>query len=80
MSSASMNSWLRRAEFFGAALGFLGLGQDVDVPAGKLRGETHVLAAAADRQAQLIVGHHDLDAPLFLVHHHLGDFGRGQAR
>jgi hypothetical protein len=38
------------------------LGQDVDVPAGELRGQAHVLAAAADREAELIVGHHHLDA------------------
>ncbi len=66
------------AELLGAALGFLGLGQDVDVPAGELRGEPHVLAAPADREAELIVGDDDLDASLLLVHHHLGDFGRGQ--
>ncbi len=35
--------------------------------AGQLAGETHVLAAAADREAELVVGHHDLDAALFLV-------------
>ena len=39
------------AELLGAALRFLGLGQDVDVPAGQLRGEPHILAAAADREA-----------------------------
>ena len=68
------------AELFLAALAFLGLGQDVDVPAGELRGEAHVLAAPADRQRQLVVGHHHLDAALLLVHHHLGDFGRAPAR
>ena len=39
------------AEFLGAPLRFLGLGQNVDVPAGQLRGEPHVLPAPADRQA-----------------------------
>ena len=36
------------AEFFLAAFGFFGFGQDVDVPAGELGGEADVLAAAAD--------------------------------
>src|SRR5579872_4971763 len=66
------------AEFLLAPLAFLGLGQDVDVPTGQLRGKPHVLAAPPDRQRQLIVGHHDLDAPLLLVHHHLRDLGRRQ--
>ena len=66
------------AELFGPPLRFLGLGQNVDVPSGQLRGEPNVLAAPADRQAQLVVGHDDLDAALLLVHHHLGDLGRGE--
>ena len=65
-------------EFLLAALGFFLLGQDVDVPAGELRGEPHVLAAPADRERELLVGHHDLDALAVLVEHHLGDFGRLQ--
>ncbi len=51
------------------------LGDDVDVPAGELRGEPHVLAAPADRERELLVGHHDLHALAFLVEHDLGDFG-----
>ena len=39
------------AEFLGAPLQFLGLGQNVDVPAGELRGEAHILSAPADREA-----------------------------
>ena len=54
------------------------LGQDVDVPAGQLRGEPHILAAAADGERKLRVGHHDLDAVGVLVEHDLGDFGRRQ--
>ena len=73
-----MNELGALGEFLLAALGFLGLGQDVDVPAGQLRGEAHVLAAAADRQRQLLVGHHHLDALGILVEHHLDDFGRLQ--
>src|SRR3990167_8894477 len=39
------------------------LGEDVDVPTGELRGEAHVLAAAADGERQLLVGNDHLDAP-----------------
>ena len=46
------------------ALGLLGLGQDVDVPAGQHRGQANVLAAPADREAELVVGHDDLDPVL----------------
>ena len=37
------------AELALPALAILGLGDDVDVPAGELRGQAHVLAAPADR-------------------------------
>ena len=73
-----MNSSVRSANSFWRRSRFLGLGQDVDVPAGELRGEAHVLAAAADGERQLVVGHHHLDALGILVEHHLGDFGRLQ--
>ena len=73
-----MNIWLRVRNSSVRRSRFLGLGQDVDVPAGQLRGEANVLPAPADRQAELVVGHDDLDAALLLVHHHLGDLGRGQ--
>src|SRR5581483_10695130 len=63
-----------------AALRFLLLGQDVDVPAGELGSEAYVLAAAADRQRELVigVGHHDLDALAVFVDDDLGDFRRRQ--
>ena len=61
-----------------AALAFLGFGEDVDVPAGKLAGEADVLAAAADGKAELLVGNDDLHTAGFLVHDDLGDLGRGQ--
>jgi hypothetical protein len=67
----SLNSFWRRSDS-------PRLGQDVDVPAGQLRGEAHVLAAAADRQRELVVGHHHLDALGILVEHDLGDFRRLQ--
>ncbi len=66
------------AEFLLATLGVLRLGDDVDLPAGQLRSEAHVLAAATDGQRQLLVRHHDFDAVGFFVQHHLGHFGRGQ--
>ena len=72
-----MNSG-RLLEFLLATLRFFLLGQDVDVPAGQLRREPHVLAAAADGQRQLVVGNHDFDALGVLVEHDLGDFGRLQ--
>jgi hypothetical protein len=68
------------AELLLAALRLLLLGQDVDVPAGELRGEADVLAAAADRQRQLVVRDHHLDALAVFVEHDLGDFGRVPAR
>jgi hypothetical protein len=55
------------------------LGHDVDLRAGELAGEPHVLAAAADGQRQLIVGHHHFDAAFLLVDHDAAD-GRGLER
>ncbi len=50
-----------------ALLAGIGLGQDVDLRVGQLAGEADVLAAAADRQAELVVGNDHLDPALFLV-------------
>ena len=66
------------AELLLPALALLGLGQDVDVPAGELAGQPHVLAAPADGEAELVVRHHHLAAPALLVHHHLAHLGRRQ--
>jgi hypothetical protein len=49
---------------------------DVDRRTGQLAGKADVLAAAADRQAELIVGHDHLDPALLLVDHDAGDGGR----
>ena len=65
-------------EFLLAALRFFLLGEDVDVPAGELRGQAHVLAAAADGQRQLAFRHHDLDAVGIFVEHDLRHLGRRQ--
>ena len=54
-------------EFALALLAGVGLGQDVDLRNGQLRGEADVLAAAADGQAELVVGNDDFDAAFFLV-------------
>ena len=60
------------------AFGFFLFGEDVDVPAGKLRGEPHVLPAPADGQRQLLIGNDHLDALFVFVEHHFGDFRRRQ--
>ncbi len=59
----------RRAldEFALALFARVGFGQDVDLRGGELAREPHVLAAAADGEAQLVVGDDDLDPALFLV-------------
>ena len=66
------------AEFLRAALAFLLLGEDVDVPPGQLRGESDVLSATADRKTKLFIGHDHLDAVGLFVEHHLGDLGGRQ--
>ena len=65
-------------EFGLPAFGFLVFGQDIDIPAGQLRGQAHILAAAADGQAELIVGNDDFDALRLFIQHHLDHLGRGQ--
>src|SRR3546814_4651066 len=47
----------------------VGLGHDVDLAAGQLAGETDILAAAADGEAELVVGNDDFDAAVILVDH-----------
>src|SRR5690606_9214184 len=61
-----------------AALALLLLRQDVDVPTRELRGEPHILAAAADRQRQLALRHDHLDAVRILVEDNLRHLGRRQ--
>ena len=62
-----------------ALLAGVGLGQDVDLRSGQLRGEADILAAAADGQRQLVVGHHHLDPAFLLVDDDAAD-GRGLER
>ena len=66
------------AEFLAAALRFLGLGEDIDVPAGQLGGQADVLAAPSDGKTELVVRDHHLDAVGFLVQDHLGHLGGGE--
>ena len=65
-------------EFGLTAFRLLLFGQDIDVPAGKLGGKPHVLAAPADGERKLLIGDHHLDALAFLVEHDFGDFGGRQ--
>ena len=51
--------------------GELGLGLDVDAPAGQAGGEAGVLAVAADRQRELVVGHDHGRLALLVVDDHL---------
>ena len=60
-------------------LGELGLGADVDPPAGQARGEPRVLALAADRQRELVVGDDDGRLAAVVVDEHLAH-ARGRQR
>ena len=50
------------AKFLLASLGLFLLRQDVDIPTGKLGGQSHILTAAANSERELALGDHDLDA------------------
>src|SRR5215218_4592254 len=60
-------------------LGELGLRADVDAPAGQARGEPGVLALAADRQRELVVGHDHGRLAVLVVDEHLAH-ARGAQR
>src|SRR5690606_8575342 len=45
----------------------------VDLVASQLARQANVLAAAANRKAELVVGHDNLDPPLFFIEHHAAD-------
>src|SRR5829696_10022304 len=60
-------------------LGELGLGADVDAPAGEAGREPRVLALAADRQRELVVGHDHRGLAVLVVHQHLAH-ARGAQR
>src|SRR2546423_1363395 len=56
----------------------LGLGTDVDAPPGQPRRQARVLALAADRQRQLVVGHDHRRLPVGVVDQHLAHTRRRQ--
>ena len=77
--STSSFSWNRSARGF--LLGFALLahlvgGHDVELPAGKLARQAHVLAAAADRLRKLVLGDGDVHRMLFFVDDDRLHFGR----
>src|SRR4029077_10988436 len=53
-----------------------GLATHVELPSGEAMREAHVLAALANRERELIVGHDHFHRVLVLVDYHLGDFCR----
>src|SRR5215217_3607521 len=59
-------------------LGELGLRADVDAPAGQAGGEAGVLALAADRERQLVVGHDHRRLAVLVVDQHLADARRAE--
>ena len=62
----------------GLLLGELGLGADVDAPAGQAGGEPGVLALAADRQRELVVGHDHRRLLAVVVDQHLAHARRAE--
>src|SRR5690606_5253784 len=65
--------------FLAALLRSLGIGHDVDLVAGQLAGQADILPPASDREAELVVGHDNLDPPLFFIEHNAAD-SRGLER
>ena len=55
-----------------------GFAVDVELPAGELRRQAHVLPAPADGQRKLVVGDDDLHRPVLVVEQHAADLGRLQ--
>jgi hypothetical protein len=51
---------------------------DVDLPAGQVGRQAHVLAATANGDGQVFLVHHHVHGVLFLVHHDGGHVGRCQ--
>ena len=63
-------------EFLLTPLRLLLLGHDIDVPARKLRGKSHVLSTPPDGQRKLALGDNNLDAVGILIKHNLGHLSR----
>ena len=60
-------------------LAFLRFRHDINVPTGQLRRKAHILTAAANGEAQLLIGHHHFNPLHILVEHHFGHLGRRQS-
>src|SRR3954453_7285676 len=56
-------------------LGFLLLGDDIDIPSRELGSEPHILSAPPDGERELLVGHDDFHALPILIEHDFGDLG-----
>ena len=73
-----MKSWVRSANSaWRRSLSWASVMMSMSKPV-SWRREAHVLAAAADGERELLVGHHDLDALDVVVEDDLGDLGRLQ--
>ena len=59
-----------------SALRFFLFGHNVNVPARKLRGQTHILPVPADRQRQFTLRHDGFDAVAIVVDNDLGNLRR----
>ena len=55
--------------------GFFLLGDDVDIPAGKLRCQPHVLTTPANRERELLVRHNHFHPLAVFIEYDLRDFG-----
>ncbi len=66
------------AELFLPTFEFLGLGQDVDIPAGQLEASRTFWPRRPMARLSWSSGTTTSMRFCFLVQHHLGDFGRGQ--
>src|SRR5439155_26293050 len=76
--AATVELGLLAAAVLAVGRGVLGLGLDVDAPAGQARGQPRVLALAADRQRELVVGDDDRRLARVVVDAHLAHAGGAQ--
>ena len=65
-------------EFALVALGVCAFRHEVDLPAGQLGCETHVLATPSNGERELVVCNDNFHAALFFIEHHFRHFGRLQ--
>ena len=62
-----------------SALAFLRFSHNINVPTGQLRREPHILPAATNSQAQLLIRDHHFNALHIFVQNHFGHLRRGQS-